>query len=68
MKEQKCEHCEIYDNTYLDSTLGDYIVEIENKKLVITLFQPFAREIIVDINYCPMCGRKLVDKLIKVDR
>lgn len=67
----KCEYCEgnkfIYDSMKLGTKNDSYCgidVYINNNKLNIDAstdtYEPNYIEVEVEINYCPMCGRKLI--------
>ena len=64
-----CEYCEKnYSNKYLLHSFGDYISEINGNFLNLRIYgheQDMFDEDRIDsikINYCPMCGRELVNK------
>ena len=57
-----CEYCKPYEEKFIDGENGDACVT-KNGELIVfhnTDFKVFA--VHLKINFCPMCGRKLVEE------
>ena len=60
-----CKHCDSkFNNVELNNKKSDFEIEIDEDGLNIyfnqgNAYENYSDSAIIDINYCPMCGRKL---------
>lgn len=62
MREKKCEYCDLVSGEEKDLGNGNQllIMERHNNTYSISVTTCYEGSALIEINYCPMCGRKLV--------